>query len=88
MKNATIIDVDCFDYAIRKITNGKNETLKYIDKDFAFDLVDYVRDYCDPKEQNTLYLHRGSSIMTEHHFDDKTLNDLLSMINNYQKVPF
>lgn len=71
-----IIEIDRSDYTVYK----NREIIKKIDNDIANDLWDLARDLCDPNANNCVWIKKGSSIHSEFHLSDKSMNEFLEKI--------
>lgn len=71
-----IIEIDRSDYSVYK----NRKLLKKIDNDQANELWDLARDLSDPIAKNAVWIRKGSSIHSEFHLSDKSMNKFLEKI--------
>ena len=72
----TIVEIDRSDYTVYK----NRAMLKKIDNDIAIFLWDLARDLSEPNAQNSVWIRKGSSIHSEFHLSDKSMNEFLEKI--------
>lgn len=74
----TIIEIDRSDYSVYK----NRKLIKQINDDLANEFWDLARDLSDPIAQNSVWIKKGSSIHSEFHLSDNSINEFLAKIDN------